>query len=470
MPIVKVICDGKERIISACKGIKLSELLTDNGAYVEHLCGGKGSCKKCTVYVDGKSELSCLYTVERDITVRIPDRSEMISVSGAKESGELTKNLCLCLDIGTTTLALALVSLDGKQIIKVLTKTNPQRAFGADVISRIDFCTKNGVQSLFEAVRDAVNEMIDEMMKLYMLSAISEMFVSGNATMLHIFFGVDCSSMGVAPYTPSFTDEKSVKGESLGINKIDTVRSLPSISAFVGADIVAGMNYIGVPPENKYSLLVDLGTNAEVVLFNEDRAYATAAAAGPCFEGANISCGMSAVNGAISVYHSDGSYEVIGDNEPSGLCATGLVDLIAYLVKNEIIDESGFMEDEEFRVAESVTLTQKDVREFQLAKSAVLSAVICLIKRAKITFDDINALYVAGGFSASIDSSNAAFVGLVPKEMLDKLVPVNNSSLLGTVKYSIEKNDLAVFTQNSEYVDLSKDPMFSELFFENMVF
>jgi len=470
MPNVKVIGNGEQRIISFEGERILSELLNSNGVYVEHLCGGKGSCKKCTVYVNGKPELSCRYKVDCDITVSIPDQTEMISVSGAEEKGCLTKNICLCLDIGTTTLALALVSLDDRSIIKVITKTNPQRAFGADVISRIDHCSKNGVVALYEAIKGAVNEMIAEITKQYGLSSVPEMLVSGNATMLHIFFGVDCSSMGVAPYTPSFTEALCVKGEALGIDKVDTVRSLPSISAFVGADIVAGMNYIGTPSESKYALLVDLGTNAEVVLFSKDKSYTTAAAAGPCFEGANISCGMSAINGAISVYQSDGNYKVIGNTAPIGLCATGLVDLIAYLVRNEIIDNSGYMEDEEFSITDSVTLTQRDVREFQLAKSAVLSAIICLIKRAGASFDDIEALYVAGGFSASIDSKNAAFVGLIPNELLDKFVPVNNSSLLGTVKYAIERNELDVFTENAEYIDLSADPLFSELFFMNMEF
>ncbi|MBO5909708.1 MAG: DUF4445 domain-containing protein, partial [Clostridia bacterium] len=359
---------------------------------------------------------------------------------------------------------------DDTSIIKVITKINPQRVFGADVISRIDHCSKNGVNALCEAVKSAVNEMITDITDALAISSVPKMLVSGNTTMLHIFFGVDCSSMGISPYTPSFTEAMSYNGEALEIGRVEQIQSLPCISAFVGADIVAGMNHIGIPKNGQYALLVDLGTNAEVVLFNKDKAYATAAAAGPCFEGANISSGMSAIRGAISAYMSDGSYKVVGDTEPCGLCATGLVDLISFLVKNEVIDESGYMEDEELKVANGVTLTQKDIREFQLAKSAVLSAIICLIKKAGVSFEDIEALYVAGGFSASIDKDNAAFVGLIPNELTERFVPVNNSSLLGTVKYACDKVELSVFTANAEYVDLSCDPTFSELFFENMEF
>jgi uncharacterized 2Fe-2S/4Fe-4S cluster protein (DUF4445 family) len=189
MPEVKVISDGKQSVISFDAPIKLSNLLLENGFYVEHPCAGKGSCKKCTVKVDGREVLSCQYELTDSVTVVLPDRSEMLSVSGASVGGEVTENIALCLDIGTTTLALALVSLDTKQIIKVITKTNPQRAYGADVISRVDHCAKNGVDTLQKAVTEQIRIMIDEILDATNVSFVDVMYVAGNTTMLHLFLG-----------------------------------------------------------------------------------------------------------------------------------------------------------------------------------------------------------------------------------------------------------------------------------------
>ena len=470
MSYLKIVCGTDERVISFEGEHLLGELLSESGMYVEHPCGGKGSCKKCTVLLNGEAVLTCQYRISSDATVIIPQKEEMLSVSGAKETGRLTENAVLCLDIGTTTVALALVSPENGEIVKTAVKTNPQRAFGADVISRIEYCRDHGTGELQTAVTAAVNETVQELLKAFGVATVSKMFVSGNTTMLHLFFGVDCSAMGVSPYTPSFLSGQTVKAERLGVASVGEIVSLPNISAFVGADIVAGINLVGKPATGKYSILLDLGTNAEIALFNGEHIYTTTAAAGPCFEGANISCGMSALNGAISKYELDGTYSVIGNTKPKGLCATGLIDLISVLVKKGIVDESGYMDDEEFCIADGVSLMQKDVREFQLAKSAVRSALVCLMKTADVEFEQIDKLYVAGGFSAQMNVENAAFVGLIPSELIGNFSPVNNSSLLGTVKYACENNALDALVESAEYVDISGSALFSEEFFNNMAF
>ena len=469
MPKIKVI-DGELTLNLAVKdGIILSDALISAGLYVQRPCGGAGKCGKCTVLVDGENKLSCRYTVTSDITVELPKKEEIISVSGVTQGGELGNELSLCLDIGTTTLALALVSVDKKKTVKVLTATNPQRVYGADVISRIDYCRKNGTDDLTKTLNEGVSQLVCELLSECGVDRIEKMYVSGNTTMLHTFFGVDCSSLGVSPYTPVFLDVRKCKGSDVGINNIDDIEALPGISAFVGADIVAGLNYVEAT-DGKYDLLVDLGTNAEIALFGEGKIVCTTAAAGPCFEGANISCGMSAVEGAVCEYRADGTYRTIGDSEPKGLCATGLIDLVAELVKTEAIDESGFMEDEEFSLTDKVTLTQKDVRELQLAKSAVRSAIECLLDHACIDAESIGKMYVAGGFSSGLNVQNAVDIGLFPKELEDKFKAVNNSSLLGTVKRAIENSSLEDITKKAYYLDISGNALFSELFFENMVF
>lgn len=469
MPEIKVIQNKIEKEFSFSENTLISNFLTEHGYYVPHLCGGMGNCKKCQVVLNGERVLACRNYLKEGGTLLLPDKEEISSVSGGNESGILTENLCLCLDIGTTTLALALVSLDEKTIIKTVTSSNPQRVFGADVISRIDYCTKNGAEQLQSVVIEEIQKMIDDLLQSFNIEKVEKMYVAGNTTMLHLFFGVDCASLGVSPYMPKFIEEKVCNAEEINIKKVDKVISLPGISAFVGADIVAGINYVGMA-ENGYRILLDLGTNAEIVLYSKDKIFCTAAAAGPCFEGANISSGMSATEGAIYSYSSDGTYEVIGKSEAKGLCATGLLDVIKVNVENGEIDESGYLENDPIEISENVSLLGQDIREFQLAKSAIRSAIECLIKKAEIDFSKIEGLFVAGGFSQNLNIENAAYLGLIPQKLKDKFSGINNASLLGTVKYACAEDKDLSFVKKAEYVNLSNDPLFSTLFMEYMMF
>ncbi len=454
----------KNKILYAENGEKLSDVLIKNGIYVDRPCGGKGTCKKCTVLVDGKAELSCQYIITSDIEVTVPEKNEIVSETGISSVKTETENMCFALDIGTTTLALALVSLDNKTAIDTITRTNPQKMYGADVISRIEYCRKSSHTALHKILLDEINSMIDS----FDYAKDIPLFVSGNTTMLHLFWGVDPSSIGVAPYTPVFLEKQTADGGEIGLEGIGRVESLPCISSFVGADIVAGLNYVEYPTDGKCSMLIDLGTNAEIALFSENEVVCTSAAAGPCFEGANISCGMSASQGAVCAYSADG-YRTIGNVSPKGICGTGLVDVIAELLYDEI-DETGYMEKEIFEIADGVSISQADVRQYQLAKSAVFSAVETLLKYKKITHNDIEKVYISGGFSAKINISNAVRTGLIPKAFENKCKAVNNSSLLGTINYACGKDKTASILKNSEYVDLSSTNDFSQLFIENMMF
>ena len=252
------------------------------------------------------------------------------------------------------------------------------------------------------------------------------------------------------------------------MNGISTVTSLPCISSFAGADIVAGLNFADFPAENKYNLLIDLGTNAEIVLFSDDSVICTSAAAGPCFEGADISCGMSASKGAVYAY-SESGYKTVGNVSPKGICGTGLIDVIAELLYKKI-DETGYMECGNFEIAEGVLLSQGDVRQFQLAKSAVFSAVETLLSIKGITHTDVEKVFISGGFSSKINIENAVKSGIISEKFKDKCVPINNSALLGTVKYACGENKVKSFLGCSEYIDLSSTADFSDLFIKNMMF
>ncbi|MBO5432467.1 MAG: DUF4445 domain-containing protein [Clostridia bacterium] len=460
-------------ILPAFQGENLRELLIKNGFYINSPCGGNGTCGKCIVTVNGERVKSCCYSISSDISVVIPEKEEILSSRKVAEIVKYTNDnndIVLCLDIGTSTLALAMVSKADGKALKVVTKTNAQRVFGADVISRIDYCKKNSVAPLKDALINQINNMLEEIDA----SKPCSLFVSGNTCMLHFFFGKDASSLGVYPYTPVFLESQTVSGEALGLKNVTNVISLPCISAFVGADLTAGLSFIEKPKDNKYNILVDLGTNAETLLFSKDKLLCTSAAAGPCFEGGNISCGMSASDGAIYSFSIDENgnkkYKTIGNSSPEGICGTGLFDIVAELLKENIIDETGYMSREDFKITENVSFSQKDVRQFQLAKSAVRSALTTLMKLENISFDDIEALYISGGFSQELNINNAIFTGLLPKEAEEKIKTLNNTSLSGTVKFALDgKNPLDEF-KIIEYVDLSASPDFSESFINNMDF
>ncbi len=459
----KVLINGLE--LAAENGEALSSVLIKNGLDFPHPCAGTGRCRKCAVTVNGEKVLSCQYKISSDISVE----SEALGFyceNDALPSPTPLGRLGLALDLGTTTLALSLVSLDDKRAVKTFSAANPQRAFGADVISRIKYSAENGVEPLQKAVISEINKLIGKLTA----EPIDKLYISGNATMLHLLLGISPSSMGTAPYTPAFLEAQAVKGDKLGLIGVNEAVTLPSISAFVGADAVAGLSLLEAAPSGKYNLLIDLGTNAEIILSSGDKILCTAAAAGPCFEGASISQGMPAAEGAICEYSPSSAFKTIGGKKAVGICGTGLIDIIAVLLQKGIVDETGCLESERIEIADGIFITQADVREFQLAKSAICSAAATLMSAAEISPDDIETLYLSGGFSGGINTENAALVGLFPKELKGRCKSLGNSSLLGTVSFAASQTDLTAITKKAEYIDLSANPLFSELFISNMLF
>lgn len=406
--------------VKAVKGERLFDVLRDNGFYTSAFCGGNGLCGKCSVSINGCDVLSCQTYIENDMTVDLKETAgDILSESGIKGTGALSGEPVFVLDIGTTTLALALVDKTKKCTVEVFNANNPQAKYGADVISRIGHCADGELREMHECVVSKINELLEKACEKYSIKCAKDMFVAANTVMLHLFLNVDCSAMGVAPYTPTFLDACELSGESIGIKCVENIHTLPCFASFVGADIVAGMYAVKVPDDGKYSLLFDLGTNAEIALFSKDEIITTSAAAGPCFEGANITCGMSALSGAVSSFKLNGDEKLIGtvgNSAPIGICGTGLIDIIAELLRNGEIDETGYLEQEDdYYISENVYITQKDIREFQVAKSAVKSAAEVLMERADITCDDIETVYLSGGFSSFINIENASFCGLFPQ-------------------------------------------------------
>jgi uncharacterized 2Fe-2S/4Fe-4S cluster protein (DUF4445 family) len=260
--------------------------------------------------------------------------------------------------------------------------------------------------------------------------------------MLHILLGVNPSSLAYSPFTPVFTEGKMVKASELklGCNKNCEVKVLPSLSAYIGADIVAGIASIYPDPAHRNTLFIDLGTNGEIALITDGRIHCCSAAAGPAFEGANIEHGMGAVQGAIKSYNGPGNYKTIGDSKPLGICGSGLIDVVAALIETGHIKSDGYMESNFVIVspAESGTpggiyLTPRDVREIQLAKSAIVSGINILVQLAGLSINEIDALYLAGGFGNYVDTESAVKTGIIPSGLREKIIPVGNTSGTGAL-------------------------------------
>ena len=483
------------------KGKRLSAYLAEAGYPLHADCGGRGTCGKCRVTLisgafwadpsgssavipgeDG-SLLSChAWCGDAEAVVLLPQFEgqglTMQATSDAHPSHPNHDPYDIALDIGTTTLAAALVSPKDGTILKTTSRLNPQKSFGADVMSRIGAVMENE-QNLFTMqtllMRD-ICLMIDELAGEH---PVSRMAVVGNPTMLHIFCGISPTSMGAYPFTPSFTETKILKGQLLGL-PIDTAILLPSVSAFIGGDITAGMLAQKMTAHDEPVLLVDMGTNGEMVLFTGKnhgaKLYATSTAAGPALEGAGISTGVGGISGAVCRVQFNGltmETKTIGNMPSVGICGSGLIDLVAVLLQRGIVDETGFLEEDPFPYAPDLTLTAADIRAFQLAKSALRAGMEVLCDTAHIAYGMLSHIYIAGGLGFYMSIPSAMAVGLLPDCPRDRIISVGNTALAGAAQVLRDASLLAQISQEAslcETVELNLSPTFSDKFMEYMMF
>ncbi len=488
---INVITDGRTETVTGERDSSLLDILRRSGYEVYAACGGNGRCGKCAVQLKGEGPvLSCSYYPDRDIEVILPDKRETNILSSQTEylldmpydegrHSNLTRQpYGVAVDIGTTTVVLYFLELVTGRLEKIASMLNPQAAYGADVISRITWCQSHdtGLQELQQAIVGALNAEIRKFVYARNLGEenIERVIITGNTTMLHIILGEDPVPIALAPFRPRFTDSQRRTGAATGlaVNAGAEVVTLPSLSAFVGADIISGLAALNVREKNY--LFTDIGTNGEIALVTGDEIIACAAAAGPAFEGASLTCGMSARTGAVSSFSSPGEYRVIGNTEPSGICGSGIVDIVAWLTANSIVDETGYMHGD-FIVdsGSNVRVTRKDIREIQLAKSAIYSGIKILLRRRGLKFSDINALFLAGGFGNYISIDSALQIGLLPEELTGRIYAVGNSAGIGALQY-LRSDEFVGRTENvarrASYLELSDDEEFPVEFALNMNF
>lgn len=506
----------------------LLEMLQEKNEYISAPCNGNGICGKCIVrYKSGATEptkqdreflsekqleqgyrLACQSYPTEEYKVEIPELEETIEVlsqwenqrteeilkNTAEGTAEKTENAIygICIDIGTTTLAALLVNLKTEADCQTAVSVNHQRTYGADVISRIDASNNGKKWEMQRCIRQDLQKLVGELAEKegIHVAQIQRIVIAGNTTMCHLLRGFSCETLGVAPFLP--VDLSWMEGSAadfLGMKELDTkVVILPGISAFVGADIMAGIAKMNMHRSEGYHLLLDIGTNGEMVLGNCRHMYVTSTSAGPAFEGGNISCGMASIPGVIShVFMEEtgkAGFQVIGETDGEnkkqqaiGICGTGMIDLVYELREHQMIDEHGTYSDLYFdtgyELAEKVKFTQNDIRELQMAKAAIRAGVDILVKKAGIAFDEVDNCYLAGGFGTKIDIKKAAGIGLIPKELEMKTIPAGNTVLAGTKEVllgRISKEELEKIQTMADVINLAEENDFEELYLSYMDF
>jgi len=344
----------------------------------------------------------------------------------------------LAIDAGTTTLAMQILDLEDGRCLATLARKNPQIAYGNDVISRIGHTMQHdgGLAELQQCIVRGINEELAkfEEHNSHICKYIYDVVVVGNSTMRRIFFGQDVESLGVMPYEAAGLDSVTDKAAALGLKVNPACRAYggPLIGGHAGADAVADILACGMHLDDKVNLLIDIGTNGEVAVGNRDRIMTASCAAGGAYEGATVKCGVGAIDGAIkNVWIHDGhvDFETINNKPPVGICGSGLIDLLAEMLKNGIMTRKARIE-KEFHLTDFISITQQDIYQLITAKAGLRADQDLLLEYYGIGIDDIGKIYLAGGFGNFVNPENAVAIGLLPPAP-EKVVRVGNAALAG---------------------------------------
>ncbi|MCR5303059.1 MAG: ASKHA domain-containing protein [Lachnospiraceae bacterium] len=492
----------------------VSTALRENGCAIHMPCGGCGRCGKCRIlFTEGapspsesdllylsKQEirmgyrLACTSRLTSDAAIRLPsfDESRMYAVAGnsGENEGILLSDVNahhgsrLAIDIGTTTIAEALILGDSEEVVYG-TALNRSRIYGADVLSRVSAWEGGHRDEIYNMLREDVEELAAELIETAGCRKPLTAVISANTAMQHMFEGESCRGLMAYPFDAG----------DIGIREIDTCKGalegvpvvmLPGVSAFVGADIVSGLYCIleGPVTGDEKAVFIDVGTNAEMAVLRNGRLYVTSAAAGPAFEGGEISWGMGSIPGAICRVEADADgkpvYSTISDEKPMGICGTGLIDILGYLSDSGILAD-GFALPVEYAAngypvaaapdGRMITVTQKDIEALRLAISAVRTGLEILLKRTGDRDFSGYKAYVAGGFGTGLREESALSSGLLPGELKGSIKALGNASLAGALKYLTDEDSevMRKLASSAEPVELASEPEFNEIFVRNLM-
>ena len=471
----------------------------DNLSDLDRICRGI-SHKLNNVHISTSlSNLKHLSEVLRDsdfkVTVTVAYKDDALDMI-AVEPGDTTKtNYGLAFDIGTTTIAGQLIDLNNKNILGTRIAFNKQALYGSDVITRIIYASNpEGLSKLSEAVLDNINEIILDLFGAQSIALTDAYCIvcAGNMTMMHLLLKVDPTNIRKAPYIPTTTVFETIHAPEAGIeiNPKGIAAFLPGVTTYIGGDIVSGVLACGLAENDELSLLIDIGTNGEIVLGNREWMIGAAASAGPAFEGSGLECGMKAVNGAIQKIEIDKELDVrvvtIGDGKPKGICGSGYIDLLCQMLKRRVIGKNGKIDcalksknvrkietGYEFVVAEDVVITEDDIENLKRSKGAIYSAIISLLNKVEKSLGDIKKIYIAGGFGNYLNIENAVFIGLLPDADRSRYEFIGNSSLAGARMSLLSRDALMKaheIYKNITYVDLSSEPNYMDEYVASLFF
>jgi len=434
-------------------------------SYLDSIANYFPGIDKLSYSLEQLKEIPILMESGEGFTLSIDSVGKVLHIEKGNTTG---RQYGIAFDVGSTSVVGYLLDLLTGKELGVASRLNQQAQFGGDVLSRISYATekKNGLKVLQTTILDVMNELVVELVNTIgaIKEDIQDCTIVGNSTMVHLVLGISPRSLGQAPHIPVIRQEIILRAKEIGLQlPLAMVRILPNLGGFVGSDTLGVILATRMYDQEPMNLAVDIGTNGEMVLGTKERLVVCSSPAGPAFEGGTIRFGMRAIEGAISKVwlDADVKYEVIGNQSPKGICGSGLVDLVAELLRIGLIDSSGriknkkecppvisyllknriiekdtgneflLVEIEKSATGENITLSQQDVRELQLAKGAIYTGIRLLIEKLEVELGQIHQLYLAGGFGSYIDASNAKRIGLIPHIEGNKIKTVGNAAGYG---------------------------------------
>lgn len=489
MSVLTVIRGADVRHVAFTGEAPLHALLAQTDSSLQQPCGGRGVCGKCAVHLSGAvsapnaqerahgMRLACQARVLGDAEVILPTEQKFLQIETRTESvlpalHPMAGRLGLAVDIGTTTLAAALFDLKTGKFLASTGLLNPQTQIAADVMGRISAAMQGQSDLLCGQVRQTISALLLETCRRAGQSpdAVDALVLTGNTTMLYLLTGRDPTCLSHAPFAADTLF--GVQTASLG----RCTYLPPCMHAFVGADITCAVLASGMCKKKCTTLLCDIGTNGEIALWHNETLYVTSTAAGPAFEGAGISCGCGSVAGAIDrVWEENGNLciHTIQDAPPCGLCGSGLIDAVAVLLARENISLTGSAPAEGLVLCSSVRLLREDIRAVQMAKAAISTGIQLLLRRAGVRAEDIQTLYLAGGFGSHLNLQSAAAIGLLPPALIPKTKVIGNAALAGAAGLLLDRSQRAAaeaLATSAQHVSLSGHPDFNDTYVENMLF
>ena len=510
----------------------LLPVLLKAGLPIDNNCNGKSKCGKCKIQIISGAlseatetekelltaeelcsgiRLACLTKATDNLTLSIltKERRNRVLTSGYLPDFKpdfYAGGLGVVIDLGTTTVAASLIDLSTGAELSVSSMLNPQKTYGLDVLTRISYeyeYPDTGVKLLQSSIVNALNEMLEELCQIGNAdkTEIREIIVAANCTMLHMLLGVDARSIGKAPYRPVFTKAQIFSATDIGlVAGSDTeLYCLPSVSSYIGADIVAGVYVCQLKEFSGNAMFIDIGTNGEIALSGKGKLLCCSCAAGPALEGMNISSGMRAADGAIenvSITPENIELTVIGGKSPEGICGSGILAAIKEMLQAEFIHKRGVfvkpdtLQEDDFRLthlavdgtkrslvlhAENprILITQKDVRQVQLAKGALLSGFKALLDKAQIDMEDLDKVLVAGQFGAHLSVESLVGTGILPDTLKDKISYVGNTSMTGAYMALMSKKikeEIDALSEQMEYMELAETENYERILADCLVF